>query len=142
MKWLRQLNYYTIRKLKHFSNVQIVSYILGFAFSKNLSYICYLAQTPTSTGQYLPVFSPILINCPHDIVETAELGTSEIAIQWTPPIAINQYGSVAIQHASHSPGDTFLVGYTALVSYLFGDGVPECNFSVSIREGIVLACLL
>ena len=110
---------------------------LVLLFDKMFFCICYLAQMPNSSGQYLPVFSPVLINCPYDIVKTAEFGTSEIAIQWTLPIAINQYGSVAIQNASHWPGDTFLVGSTTLVSYLFGDDVPECHFSVSIREGKV-----
>ncbi|XP_072046222.1 hyalin-like [Amphiura filiformis] len=82
-------------------------------------------------------FPPIVINCPFDIVETAELGTSEMSIHWVQPTAINHLGSVTLKNATHRPGDVFYVGSTTQVSYLFGedsDNVTKCIFSITIRE--------
>ncbi|XP_072046098.1 hyalin-like [Amphiura filiformis] len=81
--------------------------------------------------------APLVINCPSDIYESSEFGTSEKSISWVIPIAIDLHGSVEMVSASHQPGDQFPIESPTNISYVFEDESGNralCKFVVNIRE--------
>ena len=94
-----------------------------------------------STSFQIDTTAPIIINCPSDISESLETGSSFLPSSWMVPSALDlQDGKVTTRlYASHNPGDIFYVGTTTNVSYAFRDeagNVATCNFSVTVSQGM------
>ncbi|XP_071839230.1 uncharacterized protein [Apostichopus japonicus] len=86
--------------------------------------------------EFFVTIEPIVIeilNCPEDI---EILGTASTAVLWTPPTAIDQFGTTIMPSSSHNPGDVFDVGEVVSVTYLFFSGsvTAECVFTVSVVD--------
>ncbi|PIK51729.1 putative hyalin-like isoform X1 [Apostichopus japonicus] len=86
--------------------------------------------------EFFVTIEPIVIeilNCPEDI---EILGTASTAVLWTPPTAIDQFGTTIMPSSSHNPGDVFDVGEVVSVTYLFFSGsvTAECVFTVSVGK--------
>ena len=65
-----------------------------------------------------------------------EIGTTEIAVTWIKPYAIDHSGAVTVD-SSHEAGQIFPVGSTDVV-YHFEDesrNRAECNFTVNVIHG-------
>jgi len=58
---------------------------------------------------------PVFLNVPADIVTAAPLGQTTKAVNWTPPTPSDNCG-IATVTSSHSPGDAFPVGVTAVTT--------------------------
>ncbi|KAJ8041072.1 Hyalin [Holothuria leucospilota] len=75
---------------------------------------------------------PVISGCPGDF---SQMGPSPVI--FTPPQATDNSGYVRLLFMSHTPGQVFPVGITA-VSFVFGDAAGnqnECTFYVTITDG-------
>ncbi|XP_072045211.1 hyalin-like isoform X2 [Amphiura filiformis] len=91
--------------------------------------------TGNTTYLYTDTTSPVIIYCPVDIYEYAELGTSQLAVNWIEPTAFDQHGTITLMNSTHKSGDLFLANSTTEVSYLFVDdshNSASCSFSVTV----------
>ena len=79
----------------------------------------------------------MISDCPEDVDVHAELGLSDDSVYWSQPSAIDDQDRVMLIYASHTPGERFPIG-TSAVTYLFADdsfNSAYCNFSVTLKEG-------
>ncbi|XP_072017164.1 hyalin-like [Amphiura filiformis] len=82
---------------------------------------------------------PTILNCPADMSVTTEMSSVKTTLTWTEPTATDASTNVTLLSKTHSPGDTFYVGSTAVL-YFFADSSNNsavCNFSVSVEKGEV-----
>ncbi|XP_063951080.1 mucin-17-like isoform X2 [Lytechinus pictus] len=77
---------------------------------------------------------PPVVNCPADVTQTVELGTSSRQVFFDVPNVSDNSGSFSLVQASHQPGASFTTGSTA-VTYTYTDGSQNsasCSFLVNI----------
>jgi hypothetical protein len=87
------------------------------------------------TVQVNDVFSPIITNCPSNIVVSATPGACEMQVFWQPPTITDFCPGFSVQ-TSHFPGAQFPVGQTTTVTYTATDGsgnVSTCTFTVTVN---------
>ena len=82
--------------------------------------------------------NPVLANCPTDITQTVAAGQTTAAVTWTEPTATDNVtpANQITMLATHSPGQQFAVGTTA-VSYIFRDlagNEATCSFNVIVQS--------
>ncbi|XP_072042252.1 hyalin-like [Amphiura filiformis] len=78
---------------------------------------------------------PRIDNCPANITNSVELGSSGTSIQWTEPNASDPSNVVNRLLRTHKPGDTFISG-THVVTYLYVDAsrnMAKCEFGIRIN---------
>lgn len=80
---------------------------------------------------------PIFASCPDNITLVLDEGETTTAVDWTPPVAVDNCGLDGITvSGSNDPGDSFGVGET-MVTYTAEDGsgnTEECVFIVEVVE--------
>ncbi|XP_041457583.1 mucin-17-like [Lytechinus variegatus] len=92
--------------------------------------VCSFTVTVTAQADNIP---PV-VNCPLDITETVELGTSSRQVSFDTPVVSDNSGSFSLVQASHQPGDSFTTG-TTRVTYTYADGsgnIASCSFVINI----------
>ena len=78
---------------------------------------------------------PVISGIPADITQPTDPGQNNAAVSWTPPTASDNVGVVSFT-STHSPGDTFQLGTTA-VTYTATDAagnVCEDSFTVTVID--------
>lgn len=81
------------------------------------------------------VSAPVFLNCPSNIVATADRGTRSTQITWFPPNATDNSGLIPnITSSGKRPGEIFLAGEHN-VRYVASDetgNVGECKFKIYV----------
>ncbi|XP_030829213.1 mucin-3A isoform X28 [Strongylocentrotus purpuratus] len=79
--------------------------------------------------------TPPSVNCPNNVFQEVELGTSSAPVFFTEPTAFDISGQANLVTRTAAPGDSFPVGTTS-VSYIFSDNsgneAEPCTFTVTI----------
>ncbi|HYC86744.1 MAG TPA: HYR domain-containing protein [Chryseosolibacter sp.] len=78
---------------------------------------------------------PELTDCPADIIEQADTLCAR-AINWDPPIALNDCDEAVSMTSNFEPGDSFSVG-TTTVNYVATDdagNVTGCSFDITVQD--------
>ncbi|XP_071490409.1 hyalin-like [Diadema antillarum] len=82
------------------------------------------------------VEDPTISSCPNDTVVNTDAGNSTAVVNWTPPTASDNSGSVTL-NSTDNPGDSFSIG-TTTVTYTATDGslnsVSTCEFNVTVID--------
>ncbi len=81
--------------------------------------------------------SPVITDCPADLVVNLTGSDCEVAVSWSPPSASDNC-SVSTFSSSHDPGDRFSPG-TTVVSYTAQDpsgNETVCSFNVTVEDHI------
>jgi subtilisin-like proprotein convertase family protein len=87
------------------------------------------------TVQVNDVFSPIITNCPSNIVVSATPGACQMQVFWQPPTITDFCPGFSVV-TSHFPGAQFPVGQTTTVTYTATDGsgnTSVCSFTVTVN---------
>ncbi|XP_041472953.1 hyalin isoform X45 [Lytechinus variegatus] len=94
---------------------------------------CSFEVTVTASGVITDTEDPVLTNCPTDIVNNANPGSSSLVVSWIAPEATDNSGSVTVTVSTPS-GSTFPVG-TTQVTYTATDAAgntDSCSFDITI----------
>nr|XP_054770576.1 hyalin-like [Lytechinus pictus] len=78
---------------------------------------------------------PPVVNCPPDVTQTVELGTSSRQVFFDTPTVSDNSGSFSLVQASHQSGNSFTTGAT-IVTYTYTDGsgnTASCSFRITIN---------
>jgi hypothetical protein len=79
---------------------------------------------------------PTFAGCPANIVVENDTGECNAMVTWTPPTANDNCDGAVTPVGTHSPGDTFAVGTTA-VAYTATDALGNesiCTFNVTVND--------
>ncbi|XP_072013682.1 uncharacterized protein [Amphiura filiformis] len=82
--------------------------------------------------------SPVVSDCPRDIIRTVPTTSTGTTVTWVEPTATDDSGIRPDVMKSHTPGLFFSVGAT-LVTYTFSDlsgNEAVCSFNVIVRAGV------
>ncbi|XP_071961171.1 uncharacterized protein [Antedon mediterranea] len=85
--------------------------------------------------QVLDMESPMIANCPIDIVNNTDPSINSTTITWDEPTFSDNSGRTS-NSSSHSSGDTFYIGVTT-VYYMIEDesgNMATCNFTITILD--------
>lgn len=81
---------------------------------------------------------PTILTCPGNVLETIELGTSGVTVDWEEPTFSDVSDTAMVTSQTHFSGTFFLVG-TTVVEYEITDASlnsATCSFSVTIITGM------
>ncbi|XP_070554592.1 hyalin-like [Ptychodera flava] len=74
--------------------------------------------------------------CPSDVIQNTDAGLPTASVTWTAAIATDNSGLTPTSSATHTSGDNFPIGVTA-VTYTFEDGssnTADCTFTITVND--------
>ena len=84
---------------------------------------------------FVDVLGPTFLNCPSNVIATADRGTTSASVTWTPPKATDNSGIIPnITHFGKRPGERFSAGEHN-IRYLATDrtgNIGECKFKILV----------
>jgi len=105
----------------------------------SLATTCFDTWIPVTLTAPLDTESPVIANCPSDIIQSNDSGVCDATVSWTEPTATDnctEAGSL-VWSKSHLPGATFLLG-TTTVTYTATDAAGNnslvCSFDVTVED--------
>ena len=83
------------------------------------------------------ILPPVISNCPASFTVNvpANNGGIDVEVAWVPPTATDNSGTTIPVLISHQPGDSFLIGQTTTVLYIYADNAghrSQCRFYITV----------
>ncbi|MEH0155230.1 HYR domain-containing protein [Limibacter armeniacum] len=82
------------------------------------------------------VTAPSFIYCPSDIQMSVSFGTSEIAVEWNQPEAVDNCSRQLTYSSTHTSGELFALGKTTVSTKVTDEAgnSAACTFTVTVKE--------